>query len=76
MVSTKRLILGGSLSSVSATRSAVGSVAFELAVENAMTLASRVSRKNAIGLFPATNFKSSGKTPNICRPSASSTTPT
>src|SRR3546814_1419883 len=46
---SKRATLRGSFNSVSATRSEVGSVAFDDAVENAITDASCVSRKKAIG---------------------------
>ena len=46
MVSTKRDTRGGSLSLFSATRSAVGSVAFDEAVEKAITIASWLWRKN------------------------------
>ena len=60
MVRTKRAICGGSLSRSSATRSVVGRVALDEAVAKAITLASCVSRKKAIGLLPAISFKSSG----------------
>ncbi len=56
-VSTKRdTLLGRPISS--ATRSAVGKVALLEAVENAITVASRVARKNASGERPA-NFTAS-----------------
>ena len=57
-VSTKREIRLGRRSSSSATRSAVGRVALLDAVENAIRLASCVSRKNAIGDLP-TIFRAS-----------------
>ena len=53
MVSTKRETRRGSLSFSSATRSAVGRVALDEAVEKAIRLASCVSRKKAIGFLPA-----------------------
>ena len=49
---------------LSATRSAVGRVALDEAVEKAITLASCVSRKKAIGLLPA-QLEQAGNTPNI-----------
>ncbi len=51
-VSTKRLTWGGSPSSRSATTSAVGRVALLEAVENAVSMAVRMPRKNLIGLMP------------------------
>src|SRR3546814_2630308 len=54
----------------------VGSVAFDDAVENAITDASCVSRKKAIGDRRASTMSNNGKTMNICTPSAASTTPT
>src|SRR3546814_20968013 len=76
MVRAKRATLRGSFNSVSATRSEVGSVAFDDAVENAITDASCVSRKKAIGDRRASTMSNNGKTMNICTPSAASTTPT
>jgi len=49
MVSTKREICGGSRRLSSATRSAVGSVALLEAVENAVSIASSMPRKNFQG---------------------------
>ncbi len=54
-VSTKRATLGGSRRFSSATLSAVGSVAFEDAVENAVIAAIRTSRKNCTGFRPPKN---------------------
>ena len=51
-VSTKRAILRGSFSSVSAARSETGRVAFDDAVENATTIGSRTWAKNANGFLP------------------------
>ena len=58
-VSTKRLIVGGRRRSCSATCRAVGKVALDEAVENAVNIASRTSRKNARGLVLPTSFTSS-----------------
>ena len=76
IVSTKRDTRRGSLSRSSATRSEVGSVALDEAVEKAIRLASCVSRKKAIGFFLPSVASSAGNTMNIWMPSASSTTPT
>ncbi len=76
MVRTKRDTRGGSFNRRSATRREVGKVAFDEAVEKAMTLASWVSRKKAIGFFLPSVARSSGKTTNIWIASARSTTPT
>jgi len=54
----------------------VGNVAFDEAVEKAITLASCVSRKKAIGFLRPSVARMIGKTMNIWMPSASSTTPT
>src|SRR3546814_5945392 len=74
MVRTKRATLRGSFNSVSATRSEVGSVAFDDAVENAITDASCVSRKKALGDRRASTMSKDGKTIHICTPSAARTT--
>src|SRR3546814_7168888 len=76
MVRAKRATLRGSFNSVSATRSEVGSVAFDDAVENAITDASCVSRKKAIGDRRASTMSNNGKTMKICTTSAASTKPT
>src|SRR3546814_4360962 len=76
MVSTKRAARSGRRSWSCATRSEVGSVAFEESVAKAMTKASCVSRKKATGDFFANVLRMIGKITNIWRPSASRTTPT
>ena len=52
MVNTNRLTCDGSLSFSSATLSDVGSVAFDDAVENAISIASSIPEKNVRGLIP------------------------
>ena len=54
-MSTKRDTAGGRRSSSSATRSAVGSVADDEAVENAVTIATRDPEKKARGVIPPRN---------------------
>ena len=65
IVSTKRATRSGRCSRSCATRSAVGKVAFDDAVAKAMTNASCVSRKKAIGDFFASVFRMIGNTINI-----------
>ena len=55
-MSTKRATCLGSARFSSATRSAVGSVADDDAVEKAVTIASRTPEKNRRGLMPPKNF--------------------
>jgi len=58
-VSTKRLTWRGRRSSSSATLIAVGRVAFDDAVENAVTMASLDPRKKASGFMPPRSFTDS-----------------
>ena len=60
MVSTKRETCDGSLRFSSATRSAVGSVAFDDAVEKAVIIASCTPRKKKRGLMPPRKRTDSG----------------
>ncbi len=59
IVSTKRAIRPGRCNRSSATRMAVGNVALDDAVANAITIASCAPTKNAIGERRATNASSS-----------------
>ena len=54
----------------------VGSVAFELEVENAVSMSVRARRKNSPGRMPASRRASEPMTTNWCRASASSTATT
>ncbi len=60
MVRTKRETRGGSFSCSSATRIAVGKVAFDDAVEKAITIASWISRKKATGDLRPSKTSASG----------------
>ena len=75
-VSTKREMFFGRCSFSSATRSDTGNVAFDEAVENAITIASCTPRKNFGGDQPPRNFSISEYTTNRWMASASTTTPT
>ena len=72
-VSTNRLTCGGRPRRSSATRSDVGNVALLDAVENAVSIASRTSRKKRIGLMPPSHATLTEYTTNCWIASASTT---